>query len=273
MTRETIRRKPKNMSKLLDMFTQARRAQSSSGMGFLGKNRPEVKPRAAAIVVELATNNTGSAEAAVKAGADGLLFAWDGKDTNELGTFKSAIDAAKANNEKVVCGLHITGGWDQLARESLEQLKERGVNYIVLPIQAPARLLALKTKDVDLVVTVPMREGDMYPLFIRNLTAFDTIAAVQLDFDLAGKLSDLTIEDILQYRAVREAVRFPALLNVNASMSETDAYTITTLGVQAVVLTVSTSDDKAKKQIQAVRELLEKVHQEDKDKTPPVIKA
>jgi 2-methylisocitrate lyase-like PEP mutase family enzyme len=261
------------MTKLLDMFTQARRAQSSSGMGFLGKNRSETKPRAAALVVELTTADAGRAEAAIKAGADGLLFAWGGKDTDELETLKSTVDAAKANNEKVVCGLHITGGWDKLERESLEQLKEQGINYVVLPIQAPARLLALKIKELDLVVTIPMREGDMYPIFIRNLTAFDTIAAVQLDFESAGDLSELTIEDMLQYRAVREAVRFPALLNVNANLSEADAFTLTTLGVQAVVLMASGSDDKTKKQISALRVLLEKVHQEDKDKTPPVIKA
>ena len=261
------------MSKLIDMFTQARRAQSGSGMGFLGKNRPEVKPRAAAIVVELATNDAGSAEAAVKAGADGLLFAWAGQDTNWLETLKSTIETAKASNDKVVSGLHITGDWDKLERESLEHLKDQGVNYIVLPMQAPAHLLALDIKDLDFVVTVPMREGDLYPLVVRNLTAFDTITAVQLDFGLANDIGTLSIEDILQYRAVREAVRFPALINVRGNMSEADAYTLTTLGVQAVVLPASDSDDKTKKQVQAMRELLEKVHHEDKDKTPPVIKA
>jgi len=242
-------------------------------MGFLGKNRPEVKPRAAAIVVELATNNTGSAEAAVKAGADGLLFAWDGQDTNWLETFKSTVEAAKAGNDKVVSGLHVTGGWDKLERESFEQLKDQGVNYVVLPMQAPARLLAVDIKDLALVVTVPMREGDLYPIFVRNLTAFDAITAVQLDFGLGNDIGKLTIEDLLQYRAVREAVRFPALINVRGNMSEADAYTLTTLGVQAVVLPASDSDDKTKKQVQAMRELLEKVHHEDKDKTPPVIKA
>ena len=261
------------MSKLIDMFTQARRAQSSSGMGFLGKNRPEVKPRAAAIVVELATNDAGSAESAVKAGADGLLFAWAGQDTDWLETLKSTIETAKASNDKVVSGLHITGDWDKLERESLEHLKDQGVNYIVLPMQAPAHLLALDIKDLDFVVTVPMREGDLYPLFVRNLTAFDTIAAVQLDFGLANDIGTLSIEDILQYRAVREAVRFPALINVQDNLSEAGAYTLTTLGVQAVILPASDSDDKTKKQIQALRELLEKVHQDDKDKTPPVIKS
>ena len=76
----TIRRHRKKMAKLHDMFTQARRGQSGGGMGFLGKNRAETKPRAAAIVVEFPQITAGSAEAALKAGADGLLFRWDGKE-------------------------------------------------------------------------------------------------------------------------------------------------------------------------------------------------
>ena len=137
----------------------------------------------------------------------------------------------------------------------------------MLPLQAPARLLALKIKDLELVVSVPMREGDMYPIFIRNLTAFDTIAAVLLDFWLAGKVSTMAIEDILHYRAVREAVRYPALLNVRENISEDDAFTLTTLGVQAVILTTSATGDKMSQQIQSLREVLEKVHQDEKETT------
>ena len=117
-----------------------------------------------------------------------------------------------------------------------------------------------------------MREGDFYPLFIRNLTAFNNIVAVQLDFGLSKDVGKLTIEDVLQYSAVREAVRYPALLNVNADISEADAYTLTTLGVQAVVLSTNQIDDKAKQHIKNVRELLEKVHQEEKDNKPTSIK-
>ncbi len=254
------------MSKLLDMFTSARRAQSGSGMGFLGKNRSDIKPRAAALVVEFANADAAGTEAALKAGADGLLYNWDGKDSARLETLKSYTDAAKTSNDKAVCGLHITGGWDNLDRESVEQLKDLGIHFIVLPMAAPARLLTLQTKDVDLVVTVPMREDELYPIFIRNLTAFDSIAAVQLNFGLGKHISGMTIEEVLLYRAVREAVRFPALLNIPATLSEADAYTLNTLGVQAVVLAASASIDKTKEQVQAVHELLVKVHQEDKDK-------
>ena len=134
-------------------------------------------------------------------------------------------------------------------------------------------IMIVKIEGNNLVITIPMREGDLYPIFVRNLTAFDSIAAVQLDFGLTNDIAKLTIEDMLEYRAVREAARFPALINVRSDMSEADVYTLTTLGIQAVVLPASDSDEKTKKQVQAMRELLERVHHEDKDKTPPVIKA
>lgn len=239
-------------------------------MGFLGKNRTEVKPRAAALVVQFSTIDAGTAESAMKAGADGLLFDWDASDTSALSTIKQTIEAAKSGNENAVFGLNITGGWDTLQHDSLEQLKEQGVNYIILPLSAPARLLALHNKDLQLVVTVPMREGDMYPLFIRNLTAFDTIAAVQLDFGLSTGVSDLSIEEIIQYRAVRESVRFPALLDIANDISEADAFTLTTLGIQAMVLSAATSSDETAENIKTIRELLEKVHQEEKDKSNPL---
>ena len=259
------------MSKLLDMFSQVRRAQSSSGIGFVGKNKAATKPRAAALVVEFSDIDVASAEAAIKAGADGLLFPWDGKAASEIETLKQAIEAAKTSDRNVACGLHITGGWDTLERDRLEQLKDAGIHYVVLPLQAPARLLALKIKDLDLVVSVPMREGDMYPTFIRNLTAFDTITAVRLDFWLAATVGTMSIEDALHYRAVREAVRFPALLNVPGDVDESDALTLVTLGVQAVILMVSDMGAKTQKQVKALRELLEKIYQVEKDTSSPTI--
>ncbi|HEY6406960.1 MAG TPA: hypothetical protein VIY29_05795, partial [Ktedonobacteraceae bacterium] len=159
-----------------------------------------------------------------------------------------------------------------LDREKLEHLQDQGIAFIVLPLEAPASLLALRIKDLDLVVTVPMREGDFYPIFIRNLTSFNNITAVQLDFDLSKDIGKLTIEDVLQYRAVREAVRYPALLNVPAGISEADAYTLTTLGVQAVVLAATEINNKTKQHIKDLHELLEKVHQEEQDTKQTTIK-
>jgi len=257
------------MAKLQDMFTQAHRAQGGGGMGFVGKHRTERKARAAALVVEQEKIVAGSAEAALKAGADGVLFKWDGKDKDQLDTLKTEIESAKAHKENTATGLHITGGLDKLSSETLKELKDLGVQYVILPFNAPARLLALETKDLEKVIVVPMRKDENYPLYIRNLTAFEHIAAVLLDFDLTDKVGQLTIEEILDYRAVREAVRFPAFIQVNTSLSEEDAYTINTLGIQAVILSAKENDDATRDQIKALRELLEKVHQDENDKDGP----
>ena len=75
----------------------------------------------------------------------------------------------------------------------------------------------------------------------------------------------MSIEDVLHYRAVREAVRFPALLNVQSDLDESGAYTLLALGIQAMILTASGSLETTQTAIKGLRELLEKVHQEEKD--------
>ena len=253
------------MSKLLDMFSRVHRAQAGSGMGFLGKPKSEVKPRAAALLVALPKFDKSSAENAIKAGADSVIFTWDGKDATLVDALKEAIEATKASSENAIAGLQITGGWEQLDHTKIEHLKDLGVNFIILPLDAPARLLAIRVKDVDQVITVPMREGEMYPTFIRNLTAFDSISAVHLDFELSDRIESMSIEDLLHYRAVREAARYPAMLDVSGTLSEKDAFTIASLGVQAVVLPASGTEAATKQSIQAINTLLEKVYSEEKE--------
>jgi 2-methylisocitrate lyase-like PEP mutase family enzyme len=250
------------MGKLSELFGQARKARSGSGIGFVGKSTPTVKPRVAALLVECNGADAGNAEAAIKAGADGLIFAWS-KGNKE--TLQAAVEAAKAAGEGVLCGLHITGGWAQLTRKSFEDFKELGLSFVVLPLNAPARLLALHVKDLEPVISVPMRQDEMYPIFLRNLSAFEGIGAVDLDFGLSGEISIISIEDALRYRAVREAVHAPALIHVKDMPDEDDAYTLLTLGIQAVVLTESKDATTTSQQIQTLRELLEKVYHDDKE--------
>jgi hypothetical protein len=54
-------------------------------------------------------------------------------------------------------------------------------------------------------------------------------------------------------------------------MNEADAYTLMTLGIQAVILAASKNEETTRQQIAALRELLEKIHQEEKE-TPSVRK-
>lgn len=259
------------MAKLQEMFKQARRAKNGGGMGFLGKNKADTKPRAAALVVEVSQISAGSAEAVLKAGANGIIFDWDGSDTAQFEVLKQEVEAAKAANESTATGLHITGGSDKLDQERLKQLIELGVQYVILPFNAPARLLSLETKDLEKVIVVPMRTGETYPLYIRNLTALDGITGVLLDFDLSEKLSTLTIEEALDYRAVREAVRYSAFIHVSHTLSEAGAQTLNTLGIQAVVLSVKDTTEGTRTQIKKLSELLEKAYQSDDDKDTPSV--
>jgi hypothetical protein len=251
------------MGKLSNLFAQVRKARSGKGIGFVGKSTPAAKPRAAALLVELSGTDAGNAEAAVKAGADGLIFAWKGDGSADV--LGKAIEAAKAAGEDVLCGLHITAGWEKLERKDFEQFKELGLSFVVLPLDAPARLLALRVKDLEAVVSVPMREGELYPVFIRNLSAFENVAAVHLDFGLSSEVSRMSIEDVLHYRAVREAVHAPALVHVKGTPDEDDAYALLTLGIQAVVLAESKDAATTGQQIRSLHDLLEKVHQEDNE--------
>jgi hypothetical protein len=259
------------MAKLQELFAQARRGQSGGGMGFLGKNRTEAKARSAALVVDLPRVTAGNAEAALKAGADGILFNWDGKDEAVLATFKKEIESARASNEQLVSGLRLTGNLARIDSETFIKIKEQGFQYTLLPFNAPARLLALETKELEKVVIVPMRTDELYPLYIRNLTALDGIAAVLLDFALEQNIASLTIEEVLNYRAVREAVRYPAFLRIPGELSENDAYTLVPLDAQAVILSANAITEKTSEQIKNVRSLLEKTHKDEKDQRSPSI--
>ena len=251
------------MGKLSNLFAQVRKARSGKGIGFVGKNTPAAKPRAAALLVELSGTDAGNAEAAVKAGADGLIFAWKGDgNTEALG---KTVAAAQAAGEDVLCGLHLIAGWEKLERKDFEQFKELGVSFVILPLNAPARLLALRVKDLEPIVSVPMREGELYPVFIRNLSAFENVAAVHLDFGLSSEVSRMSIEDVLHYRAVREAVHAPALVHVKGTPGEDDGYALLTLGIQAIVLAESKDVATTSQQIHSLHDLLEKVHQEDNE--------
>jgi len=219
------------MGKLSDLFTQVRRARSGRGIGFVGKSTPAMKPRAAALLVECNKIDGGNAEAAIKAGADGLIFAWSGQQKGSAEALRSAIEAAKAAGDGVLCGLDIAGNWDKLTRKDFEDFKELGVGFILLPLDAPARLLAMHVKDLEAVVSVPMRQGELYPVFIRNLSAFEHVAAIHLDFGLNSEVGAMSIEDALHYRAVREAVHAPALIHDLLESVHHDEKDSSTLGL------------------------------------------
>lgn len=252
------------MAKLQDMFTQARRAQSGGAMGFLGK-KAESKAHSAALVVAFPSISAGNAESALKAGADGLLFSWDGRDSSALTTLKAEVEAAKANNANAVVGVRLTSAANKLQREMLTQLKENGAQFVLLPFNAPLRLLSLENKDFEKVVSVPVRQGELYPLLVRGLSGFEHIAAILLEFESGSHIGTLSIEDALHLQTVREAVRFPAFTFVEDDLTEDDAHVLKSLGIQGVILNAAKTEEATREQVKTVRAVLEKVHQEEQE--------
>nr|BBH94883.1 hypothetical protein KTA_30820 [Thermogemmatispora argillosa] len=263
------------MSKFSDMLSQARRGQSGGTIGFFGgKSRPAVKPRAAALLIEFPAVDTGQAEAAIKAGANGLLFHWSGSTLEgaSLATLKQLSETIQSQDENAALGLRLLGDGAGIERKTLEDLKEHGVHFLIVPLQAPARLLNVHLKDFDIAVTLPWRSNDpLYPLVIRNLGAFEGVSALHLD----GRellLERLSIEEALGYRAMREALRLPALLSLTALQSEAAAYGLLALGVQAIIVPAAESAAATMQRIQEQREWLEKVHRpEEKELPPPTV--
>src|SRR5258708_28510604 len=117
------------MGKLSDLFTHVRKARSGKGIGFVGKSANTFKARAAALLVELSGTDAGNAEAAIKAGADGLLFTWDGQGNGKTDALRQAIEAAQSAGEQVICGLHFTGGWKERERKDFGGFKEQGFSF------------------------------------------------------------------------------------------------------------------------------------------------
>jgi biotin synthase-like enzyme len=201
----------------------------------------------------------------LKAGADGLLFSWDGGSLSQLDSLKEELEAVRATHEDLVVGLKVTGALQKLDTKTLAALKELGLNYILVPLDAPARLLALDAKEMEKVIIVPERAGEMYPLFIRNLATLEGIAGVLLDFSFHEQIGSLSIETLLHYQAIREAVRFPALINVAGDLSEADAYTLKALGVQALVLNADKDEEETRSEIKSIRAILEKLSVEENE--------
>jgi hypothetical protein len=263
------------MSKFSEMLNQARRGQSGSAIGFLGsQSKSEIKPRAAALVVEFPAVQVSGVEAALRAGVNGLLFTWTGPQSAASEALQEVGELVKRSDEHAAIGLHLTGGWQEMQRATLEQFKEQGVHYLVLPPQAPARLVSMHIKDLDVVLTLPLRPADyLYPLLLRNVSAFESVVALHLEQrELLPE--SLSIEEAMAYRSLHEATRLPVLLSLPELSGEAAGYGLLALGAQAVILPAAATIPATIGRIEMARETLEKIHQEERERfssSPPTL--
>ena len=261
------------MGKLLETLQRVSKG-SGGGIGFLGRSRTQTKPRAAGILVALSQPEAGLVEAVAKAGVDGVLFsAQRGKSGSKVGTsveaYRQAAEPLHAAN--LPWGLDLTEVVAALEPDALKTIREGGADCVAFPLSAPARLLQERPEGLDRIITLGNLRDDPMLLLARSVNLL-SVQVAQFDFDLTSeRLRELTIEELLRYRMLRETLRFPTLFSVSGDLSGEDLRTLVKLGASGLVLQPERDVTAAAlgKQLVALREELERVPlNDDEDDVP-----
>ncbi|HLV98608.1 MAG TPA: hypothetical protein VKT82_08025 [Ktedonobacterales bacterium] len=253
------------MGKLIDTLQRVGKS-SGGGMGFSGKNQAQTKAKAAGILVALSQADAGAVEAVAKAGADGVIFVLqNGKSASKglsLETYRKAAEPLRAANRP--WGLDLVEIADTLPADSLKGLREDGADFASFPLDAPARLLQERPEGLDRIITLRQQDGnddEHYLRLVRSLNLL-SVQVVHLLANLtAGRLHDMRIEELLQFRVVREQLRFPVLANVSGNLGNEEARILVKLGISAVMLQAAEGESASAlaSRVSALREELERV--------------
>jgi hypothetical protein len=236
------------MGKLIETLQRARKPGAGT-IGFLGRGaQPPSKPKAAGILVALDQPDAGQVEAVKKAGADGVIF-------------------AAQNDRGVVSSLNA---------DAFKTLREGGVDFISFPFSAPARLLQERPEGLDRIVTLESRlfdiEKESNLLTLRSVNLL-SVQGVRLEAGFSADfLRNLTIEDLLRYRMLRESLRFPAFVSVEDTLGQEETRTLIKLGTSAVVAQQAAGESASAflSRIAALREELERVPMQEREEDEDV---
>ncbi len=245
---------------------------SGGGLGF-GRPRAQVKPRAAGIVVALGQADAALAEAVAKAGVEGVLFTAQrgkgSKATLSAEEYQKAAEPLKAAN--LPWGLDLAEVVGTLEAEALKALREGGVEFVSIPLNAPARLLKERPEGLDRIISLGALNDDPMLLLARAVNLL-SVQVAQFDFGLTPeRVRALTIEDLLRYRMLREAIRFPALYSVQGDLGAEEVHTLVKMGASALLVQAEAGVTAAAlgKRLVALREELERVPIKEEDHETP----
>jgi hypothetical protein len=235
-------------------------------MGFLGKNQSQTRAKAVGILVALSQADAAAVEAVSKAGADGMIFALQGGKSADKGlsleAHRKAAESLRAANKP--WGLDLTALVDTLPADALKGMREDGADFVSFPLDAPARLLQERPDGLDRIITLRQQDGgddERYLRLVRSLNLL-SVQVVHLLANLtAGRLHDLRIEELLNFRVVREQLRFPVLSNVSGTLGNEEARLLVKLGLSAVILQAGDGESATAlaSRVSALREELERV--------------
>ncbi|HEX6123395.1 MAG TPA: hypothetical protein VFY89_09550 [Ktedonobacterales bacterium] len=235
------------MGKLVDKLRDISQA-GGSGFGFLGRAPASArKPRPAAILVTLKANDTASAEAAAKNGADAIILT-DWTPSANLKALKSALDAAGT-----LWGIELQSA--SANGETLQRAREAGAAFAILAPSASAATLFAEVEQLDRVITVEPPQDDLALMLLRGQSLLPAQAAL-VRLQLGAKdLAGLTISDFTRLKLIVESLRFPALVTLAGAPDPASVKTLVNLGAAGLVLT---STEQLGPTIKTLREELER---------------
>jgi 2-methylisocitrate lyase-like PEP mutase family enzyme len=239
------------MGKLIDKLKQVGQGNGGS-FGFFGRGQAPSSPaRPAAVLVTLTVTDTAAAEAAAKAGADGIIIAgW--KPSADVKAIKSTLESAN-----VLWGVEYSGGAEEEVATAAQQA---GAGFLLLGPEAQAAPLYDQPEQFDRVVTLSAPNSEMDLLLYRMANALPAQAAL---ITLPVGMRDLpkqSVSDFARLALLSSSVRFPLLAVVDETPNLRAARTLVRLGFDGIVLTgVGASADQIAQQIQSLRADLEKI--------------
>ncbi len=253
------------MGKLIETLQRVGKS-SGGGIGFSGRAQAQSKAKAAALLVALGQPDAGAVEAITKAGADGILFAaQNGKPASKglsLEAYQKAAEPLRAANRP--WGLDLESAVLSLPPDAIKGIREGGADFVSFPLSAPALLLQERPEGLDRIVTLREPTSDDDERYIRLVRATNllSVQAVQFISRLSReRLRNLRIEELLNYRMVREQLRFPLLVNLEGDLGNDEARLLVKLGVSAIIVRPSEGESVSalSQRVTALREELERV--------------
>ncbi len=235
------------MPKLIDALQRAGKS-AAVGFGFNKGTGAASKSKATAIIVSAKTAL--EAQRMIQAGADVVIV------TPEV--------AAQGFKSEVSWGVDLRGA-EKVDVAQLRGAQEGGADFVILSTNAPARALATKVEKLERVIDVIPPTDDPLLLKFRALNLLDADGAIFETRFTAQDLATLRVEQFAQLRALREVLRFPAILTLREMPSEEDLPLLVKLGAQGVWLV-----DATEEQVNTLREALERVPREHEEDSPSV---
>ena len=249
------------MGKLIEKLGQVGQS-SGGGFGFLSNARGGARaPRPAAILVSVAAGEAALAEAALRAGADGVIVTgWT--PSTDTKAFKTAAEQSNA-----VWGVEYSVE-GQAEDGVLKSAQEAGAAFAVVTPQVSAVTLLDDLERFDVVVAVDPPKDDLGIVLMRAENLLPA-QAILLRFQFtAADVNHMTVAEFARVRFISESLRFPRLVTLNGAEPQ-QVRTLVRLGTDAVVLAGSgMAAASLEEQVKAFRDELEKTPPRRETGTP-----